>query len=148
VAVANLSIPILITIPHPPMRDNETMECRYWDPVLLEQRTDGCELVASFTNFSVCACDHLTDFSMGTWAKFKGLEVLVQSPYLHDTPTHIHSSPRPTIPCYSHRVCSKYVPSYTQINAEHQGHEDRGALTVNRTADSRGKDCLVHGLKN
>jgi hypothetical protein len=76
VTVANLSIPILITIPHPPMPDNATIECRYWDPLLLEQRTDGCELVESFTNYSVCACDHLTDFSMGLFDKFKGLGVL------------------------------------------------------------------------
>jgi hypothetical protein len=76
VTVTNLSIPILITIPHPPMLDNETVECRYWDPILLEQRTDGCELVASFSNYSVCACDHLTDFSMGFFGKFS-LEVAV-----------------------------------------------------------------------
>jgi hypothetical protein len=82
VTVTNLSTPIRITIPHPPMLDNETVECRYWDPILLEQRTDGCELVASFTNYSVCACDHLTDFSMGTWNKFKDLEVtLPRLPY-------------------------------------------------------------------
>jgi hypothetical protein len=74
VTVTNLSIPILITIPHPPMPDNETVECRYWDPILLEQRTDGCELVASFSNYSVCACDHLTDFSIGFFGKFS-LEV-------------------------------------------------------------------------
>jgi hypothetical protein len=73
--VANLSVPILITIAHPIILDNETVECRYWDSILLEQRTDGCELVASFSNYSVCACDHLTAFSMGTWNKFKDLEV-------------------------------------------------------------------------
>ena len=75
VTVTNLSIPILITIPHPPMLDNETVECRYWDPILLEQSTEGCELVASFANYSVCACDHLTAFSIGKWNKFKELEV-------------------------------------------------------------------------
>jgi hypothetical protein len=79
VTVTNLSVPILITIPHPPILNNATVECRYWDPVLLEQRTDGCELVASFSNYSVCACDHLTDFSMGTWSKFKDLEVILPS---------------------------------------------------------------------
>ena len=76
VTVANLSVPILITIAHPLMLDNETVECRYWDPILLEQRTDGCDLVASFSNYSVCSCDHLTAFSMGTLTKFKQLKVM------------------------------------------------------------------------
>jgi hypothetical protein len=75
VTVTNLSIPILITIPHLPIRDNETVECRYWDPVLLEQSTEGCELVESFSNHSVCACNHLTSFSIGQLNKFKDLEV-------------------------------------------------------------------------
>jgi hypothetical protein len=86
VTVTNLSIPILITIPHPTMLNNATVECRYWDPILLEQRTDGCELVASFSNYSVCACDHLTDFSMGFFSKFKALEVTNAAPCVpHDT---------------------------------------------------------------
>jgi hypothetical protein len=59
---------------HLPMLDNETLECRYWDSVALEQRTDGCELIESFTNYSVCACDHLTAFSIGK--KFKELKVM------------------------------------------------------------------------
>jgi hypothetical protein len=105
VTVANLSIPILITIPHPAMLDNETIECRYWDPLFLEQRTDGCELVESLTNYSVCACDHLTDFSMGLFRKFKGLEVLITLPLVY--------SP---------------LPFYCLLNicilvAEYQGHE-------------------------
>jgi hypothetical protein len=92
VTVKNLSTPINITIPHPPLLGNETVECRYWDPILLEQRTDGCELVASFSNYSVCACDHLTDFSIGFFSKFKDLEVTLPrlfhtncliSPYPH-----------------------------------------------------------------
>jgi hypothetical protein len=73
--VSNLSVPIRITIAHPPQLDNETVECRYWDSVLLEQRTDGCELVASFVDHSVCACDHLTAFSLGTFDKLMDLEV-------------------------------------------------------------------------
>jgi hypothetical protein len=91
VSVTNLSIPILITIPHPLMLDNETVECRYWDPNLLEQRTDGCELVASFANHSVCACDHLTAFSMGTLKKFKDLAVRLL--HLLHTPRQIHTLP-------------------------------------------------------
>ena len=75
VTVTNLSTPILITIPHTPLLDNSTVECRFWDPVLLEQSTEGCELVATFTNYSVCSCDHLTDFSMGYRAKFENLKV-------------------------------------------------------------------------
>jgi hypothetical protein len=86
VAVTNLSIPINITIPHPPMLDNETLECRYWDVVLLEQRTDGCELVESFTNHSVCACDHLTAFSMGK--KFLDLRVISRSTHDYEN-THL-----------------------------------------------------------
>ena len=78
-AVTNLSAPILITIPHPPLLDNSTVECRFWDPILLEQSTEGCELVASFANYSVCACDHLTAFSMGR--KIAGLRV--QPPLLY-----------------------------------------------------------------
>jgi hypothetical protein len=91
VSVTNLSIPILITIPHPLMLDNETVECRYWDPNLREQRTDGCELVASFANHSVCACDHLTAFSMGTLKKFKDLAVRLL--HLLHTPRQIHTLP-------------------------------------------------------
>jgi hypothetical protein len=98
VTVANLSIPILITIPHLPMLDNETVECRYWDPILLEQRTDGCELVASFSNYSVCACEHLTDFSMGFFSKFKALEVTL--PRVYHTIRQIYAPPRHTVPSY------------------------------------------------
>jgi hypothetical protein len=90
VSVTNLSIPILITIPHPLILDNETVECRYWDPILLEQRTDGCELVASFVNHSVCACDHLTAFSMGTLKKFEDLAVRLL--HLLHTPRRIHTA--------------------------------------------------------
>jgi hypothetical protein len=100
VTVKNLSTPILITIPHPTMLDNETIECRYWDPVLLEQRTDGCELVASFSNYSVCACDHLTDFSMGFLGKFS-LKVRLLSVYR--TIEHIYPLPRATMTsCTTH----------------------------------------------
>jgi hypothetical protein len=96
VTVANLSIPILITIPHPLMLDNETIECRYWDPLLLEQRTDGCELVESFANYSVCACDHLTAFSIGAFSKFKGFEV---RPTRYRKCTHCLVPPYPRIVC-------------------------------------------------
>jgi hypothetical protein len=106
VTVANLSISIRITIPHPPMLSNETMECRYWDPILLEQRTDGCELVESHTNYSVCACDHLTAFSMGTFDKFKGLEVHFYHSHMLG---QINLPSRPCVPSHPHRVCSAYV---------------------------------------
>jgi hypothetical protein len=98
VSVTNLSIPILITISHPPILDNETVECRYWDPLLLEQRTDGCELVASFVNHSVCACDHLTAFSLGTLKRFTDLAVTL----LHfiQMPWRIHTLPYPTVFLY------------------------------------------------
>jgi hypothetical protein len=102
VTVTNLSIPIRITIPHPPMLDNETIECRYWDPILLEQRTDGCELVESYTNYSVCACDHLTEFSIGALKKLKGLKVLFQNAY---TLRQISSPPRSSVPSYPPCVC-------------------------------------------
>ena len=140
VNVTNLSTPILITIPHPPTLDNEILECRYWDPVLLEQRTDGCEIVASFANYSVCACNHLTDFSMGTWNKFKGLKVW---PYLSHALRQMHASPHYTVhSCaflqyivYIHHTCPK-----TRISAaEYWGHEDRGAATIYRTPDGKGK---------
>jgi hypothetical protein len=59
-AVSGLEKPILITIPHPPLAEGEVAECRYWDAGTESELTDGCELVASYTNHSVCACTHLT----------------------------------------------------------------------------------------
>jgi hypothetical protein len=82
--VKGLVTPIMITIPHPPM-DNETfIECRYWDPETESMLTDGCELFASFENHSVCACTHLTDFSMGTLSKFADLFDNIQNTDIMD----------------------------------------------------------------
>jgi hypothetical protein len=89
----------------------------------LEQRTDGCELVESYTNYSVCACDHLTEFSIGALKKLKGLKVLFQK-CLHATANKLTASLRRS---FLRTMCllAQHKCLHTRISAAgHREHEN------------------------
>ena len=73
VSISNLSTPFLLTIPHAPLGVDNASQCRWWDPTTREQRTEGCEVDvnASHANQTVCACNHLTDFTVGFTETFE-----------------------------------------------------------------------------
>lgn len=68
--VSDTASPFLITIPHDSIEtsgnasQNYVTFCRFWDPLALQWRGDGCEVVSRSNTSTVCACDHLTDFSV------------------------------------------------------------------------------------
>jgi hypothetical protein len=78
--ISNLSSPVLLTLPHAPAFNdsNDSLACVWWDNSTQSYSAEGCQVYhhLSTANTTVCACTHLTEFSVGIFEQLGALETI------------------------------------------------------------------------